>query len=92
MSSAEPDPAACPVQDGESVLRGNLAGPAATAEPLDLAPEPADVQPADLPERWREAFEERAGIMEYDACMTRQDAERFALADILGLMRAAGEL
>ncbi|MCG3138985.1 MAG: hypothetical protein HJJLKODD_02857 [Phycisphaerae bacterium] len=30
--------------------------------------------------------------MEYDACMPRQDAEAFALADIIGLMRKCGEI
>jgi hypothetical protein len=36
----------------------------------------------DLPEPWKDLYEERAAIMEYDANMPRVDAERLALADI----------
>lgn len=32
----------------------------------------------DWPETWRYLFEERAGIMEFEAGMTRQEAERRA--------------
>ena len=51
----------------------------------------ATITPDDLPGPWRERYEERAAIMEYDANMTRADAEAFALADIVRLMRAAGD-
>jgi hypothetical protein len=34
-------------------------------------------------EEMREAFEERAAIMEYDGGLTRNEAERVAWADIL---------
>ena len=45
----------------------------------------------DLPPPWRELYEERAAIMELDANMTRADAERFALADILNLISRANK-
>ena len=38
---------------------------------------------AQLDEAWREAFEERAAIMEYEGGMTRLDAERAALQLVL---------
>lgn len=44
------------------------------------------VRPEDLPAYWRELYEERAAIVQHDACMTRADAEEFALRDILSLM------
>lgn len=37
---------------------------------------------SDLPSEWREAYEERAAIREYDGGQTRADAERYALAEI----------
>ncbi len=45
------------------------------AEPLiqDL---PTNI--ADWPEDWREVFEERAGIMEYDGYLSRDEAEQWA--------------
>lgn len=39
-------------------------------------------QPDALPEAWRELYEERAAIMEFDGGMVRADAERFAMLDI----------
>jgi len=42
---------------------------------------------ADLPPLWRELWEERAAIMEYDGNMTREDAERAALEDIRAVAR-----
>lgn len=38
---------------------------------------------AQLDEAWREAFEERAAILEYEGGMTRLDAERAALQLVL---------
>ncbi len=49
----------------------------------DTRPRAADT----LPPHWRELYEERAAIMEFDANMTRADAEHFALAEILKRMR-----
>ena len=53
-------------------------------------PDRAGVWAGDLPADWREAYEERTGIMEFDANMPRADAERAALVDTLLQMRAAG--
>jgi len=37
----------------------------------------------------REDWEERAAIMEYDGAMSREDAERLALEDVLGIAEKA---
>lgn len=39
--------------------------------------------PRDLPAEWREMFEERAAIMQYDAGLPRADAESDAFLSIL---------
>jgi hypothetical protein len=44
----------------------------------------------DLTANWREVYEERAAIMEYDGGMTRERAEEQALRDTLNEMRRAG--
>jgi hypothetical protein len=51
---------------------------------------PAGIRPDDLPQPWRELYEERAAIMEFDAYMVRADAEWFALRDILATMNHKG--
>jgi hypothetical protein len=43
-----------------------------------------------LPADWRDTWEERAAIMEYDGELPRERAEALALLDILGQMRRAG--
>lgn len=43
----------------------------------------------DLPPDWHEAYEERAGIMEFDAGLPRPEAEARALADVQKSMQAA---
>lgn len=43
--------------------------------------------PADLPQAWRELYEERAAIREYDGGQLREHAEAAALAEILERMR-----
>ncbi len=43
---------------------------------------PADLYASWDEEDWRAAFEERAGILEYDGGHSRQDAERLARAEI----------
>lgn len=43
--------------------------------------------PADLTPDWRERWEERAAIMEFDAGMSRERAEADAFADILRVMK-----
>jgi hypothetical protein len=50
------------------------------------------LQPADLPEPWREWYEERAAIREYDGHQAREHAEAEALAETVSAMRAAGAL
>jgi hypothetical protein len=43
--------------------------------------------PEDLPEPWRELYEERAAIREYDGGQAREHAEVEALREILAMMR-----
>lgn len=45
--------------------------------------------PNDLPPEWREWYEERAGVMEYEANMSREDAEKLAMRETLEAMRKA---
>lgn len=52
-----------------------------TIRPIPLDPEVARAV-AHLDPCQREAFEERAGILEYDAGLPRIDAERQALTDV----------
>jgi len=47
--------------------------------------------PDDLPESWREWFEERAAIREYDGGQTREHAEAEALRETMNAMQAAGD-
>lgn len=69
----------CP-QAGEAAnTNGINVFPASPLVPSDLA---QDVGDAD---NWREAFEERAAIMEFDGGMLRADAEAAALA-VMGTM------
>ncbi len=46
-----------------------------------------DLTPDDLPPEWREVYEERAAIREYDGGAPRELAEHFALLDVIELMR-----
>ncbi len=43
--------------------------------------------PADMPESWRELYEERAAIREYDGGQAREHAEAEALREILAMMQ-----
>ena len=47
--------------------------------------------PNDLPEHWREFYEERAAIREYDGGQAREHAEAEALTETIAAMRAAAE-
>lgn len=47
--------------------------------------------PADLPAYWREHYEERAAIREYEGGQSRDQAEAEALRETIDLMKAAGE-
>lgn len=59
------------------------------APPTVSPASPAPMTAEQLPPDWREMFEERAGIMEFDANLPREVAERLALRDILALMNGA---
>jgi hypothetical protein len=52
-------------------------------------PAVADIGPDDLPPDWRDDWEERAAIMEYDGGLPKEHAEAAALADTLERMRRA---
>ena len=45
--------------------------------------------PDDLPAQWREQYEERAAIMEYEAKLSRMVAERFAMRETEKRMKLA---
>lgn len=45
------------------------------------------ISPDTLPERWRELYEERAAIREYDGGQTREHAEAEAMIEIVAAMR-----
>lgn len=51
------------------------------SELLSPAPTYRGWMVTDLPPDWREHYEERAAIFEFDANMTRRDAEWFALIE-----------
>src|SRR5262245_1699111 len=56
-----------------------------------VSPQPTSPISRDhLPPDWREAYEERAAIMQYDGGLTRKDADSLALADTLARMRDHG--
>jgi hypothetical protein len=65
------------VYDAEDFLAG-LFRPAAVG----------NVGPDDLPPDWRQAYEERAAVMQFDAGLTKEHAEAAALRDTLRLMQA----
>jgi len=43
--------------------------------------------PSGLPPEWRELYEERAAILEYDGGAPREVAEHYALIEVLELMK-----
>jgi hypothetical protein len=51
----------------------------------------SDLRPETLSEPWREWYEERAAIREYDGAQARDEAEREALQEVLAAMAAAGK-
>ncbi|HSW45111.1 MAG TPA: hypothetical protein VLM89_06030 [Phycisphaerae bacterium] len=53
-----------------------------------LTADPA-IGPDDLPPEWRERYEERAAIREYDGGQAREHAEAEALRETLEAMRRA---
>jgi len=62
------------------------------SEPAAVRPEPViepGIQPDDLPETWRELYEERAGVREYAGGQSREHAEAEALREIIMMMRTA---
>ncbi|MHC4346600.1 MAG: hypothetical protein ACYSUP_18180 [Planctomycetota bacterium] len=46
--------------------------------------------PGDLPVDWRIEFEERAAILEYDGGLSRKDADKQALQEILERLNRSG--
>jgi hypothetical protein len=50
----------------------------------------AGIEPRELSPEWREWYEERAAIREYDGGQLRDEAERAALGEVLAAMKAAG--
>ena len=66
---------------------------AASADPATAACCPAvettDIRPDDLPEYWRELYEERAAIRQYDGGQPREHAEAEALREIIVWMRSS---
>jgi hypothetical protein len=59
--------------------------------PADDLPPVPPIGPDDLPPQWREFYEERAGIREYEGKLPKERAEAAALADTLEQMRRCGE-
>ncbi len=47
----------------------------------------SDIRPDDLPEPWRELYEERAAIREFDGGQAREHAEAEALREIVAMMQ-----
>ncbi len=47
-----------------------------------------ELTPDKLPPEWRELYEERSAIREYDGGAPRELAEHYALLDVIELMRA----
>lgn len=56
-------------------------------EARDIERSRPDPNPSELPEPWRELYEERAGIKEFCANMPRAQAEREAWEEILKQMK-----
>jgi len=94
--------------DARAFLEGLFAEPAAgcgngdpraNLEALGLIPAVAlsetplgYLAPADLSVYWREFYEERAAIREYDGNQPREHAEAEAWSETLAAMREAGEI
>ena len=51
---------------------------------------PSIRSPNNLPADRRDLWEERAAIMEFDGCLTREVAERLAFLETQKLMKSAG--
>ena len=61
-------------------------------EPTPVRPEPMiepGIRPDDLRKPWRELYEERAAIREYEGGQAREHAEAEALRETVAMMRAA---
>jgi hypothetical protein len=46
-----------------------------------------NLTPEALPAEWRDVYEERAAIREYDGGLPRELAEHYALLDVLEMMK-----
>lgn len=61
-----------------------------TPAPAGPGPRTPATIAAAWPERWREAWEERAAVMEYDGGLARADAERRALVSVVNYAAELG--
>jgi len=59
------------------------------ADPLPDPDQEPIITPAELPPEWRDYYEERAAVREYDGGQAREHAEAEALKETLAAMRAA---
>jgi hypothetical protein len=72
--------------DAEPADRLAPGGKTSSKPPPSLPGPDWRVELASWPPDWREAWEERAAIMEYDAGLPRDEAERSAFKDVKGHM------
>ena len=75
---------------------GRLFGQESASDHADQPPateieSPESITPDDLTGSWRELYEERAAIREYDGGQAREHAEAEALCEIISAMRAMGD-
>lgn len=78
---------------GRSAVCGTCGAPLEIAGKLkpgdvDMFPDVWPLDPESLPEEWRDVWEERAAIMEYDGGLTREEAETLALGEVEELRRS----
>ncbi len=75
--------------DAETFLTGLFAPEPAL--PAAAVGTEATMTVADLPEPWREHYEHRAAVREYEGGQAREHAAAEALAETLAAMRRAGQ-
>jgi len=61
-------------------------------QPMGTLERTAITRPEQLPGEWRELYEERAAIREYDGGQCLEHAEAEAFREVLDRMRAAGDI
>jgi len=79
--------------DADEFLRGLFTAPAVAELVPDATKgnDAAAITPDDLPDNWRERYEERAAIAEYDGGLTREQAEAQALGDVVRMIESVDE-